>query len=61
MAGSNASAVSIEWTMYEVLRNTAVLKNLQDELECVVGLDRMVQENDLPSLIQFTSCGEINA
>ena len=60
-AGSDASAASIEWTMSEVLRNTAVLKKLQDELERVVGLERMVQESDLPSLIHFTSCGERNA
>ena len=61
LTGSDVSAASIEWTMSEVLRNTPVLKKLQDELERVVGLDRMVQESDLPSLIHFTRCGERNA
>ena len=51
LAGSDASAASIEWTMSEVLRNPQVQKKLQNELEHVVGLERMVQESDLPSLI----------
>ena len=50
-AGSAASAATIEWAMSEVLINPQVLKKLQNELEHVVGLKRMVQESDLPSLI----------
>ena len=51
LTGSDASAASIEWTMSEVLRNPQVQKKLQNELEHVVGLERMVQESDLPSLV----------
>ena len=49
--GSDVTAASIEWTMSEVLRNPQVQKKLQNELEHVVRLERMVQESDLPSLI----------
>nr|ABR17055.1 unknown [Picea sitchensis] len=49
-AGSDASAASIEWTMSELLRKPPVLKKVQNELEHVVGFERMVQESDLPSL-----------
>lgn len=41
----------IEWTMSEALRNPPVMKKLQDELERVVGLGRMVCESDLPHLV----------
>ncbi|XP_054793594.1 cytochrome P450 71AU50-like [Prosopis cineraria] len=44
------SAVAIEWTLSELLRNPRVMKNLQDELETVVGMNRMVQETDLSKL-----------
>lgn len=50
-AGSDSSSASIEWAMSELLRNPPVLKKLQDELECVVGIDRMVDESDLPCLV----------
>eukprot|EP00253_Pinus_taeda_P013809 PITA_13809 len=41
----------IEWAMSEALRNPTVMKKLQDELERVVGLERMVGESDLPQLV----------
>nr|ABR18060.1 unknown [Picea sitchensis] len=50
-AGTDTSSIGIEWAMSEVLRNPPVLKKLQDELERVVGMGRMVQESDLPSLV----------
>jgi len=50
-AGSDTSSASIEWALSQVLRNPPVLKKVQDELERVVGLGRMVQESDLPSLV----------
>eukprot|EP00253_Pinus_taeda_P036263 PITA_36263 len=51
VAGMDTSSTSIEWAMSEVLRNPKVLQKLQDELERVVGMDRMVRESDLPRLI----------
>eukprot|EP00253_Pinus_taeda_P025080 PITA_25080 len=51
LAGSDTSQTIIEWAMSEALRNPSVLKKLQDELERVVGLGRMVRESDLPRLV----------
>eukprot|EP00253_Pinus_taeda_P030455 PITA_30455 len=50
-AGSDTSSTSIAWAISELLRNPPVMKKLQDELERVVGMGRMVQESDLPRLI----------
>eukprot|EP00253_Pinus_taeda_P002018 PITA_02018 len=40
-AGTDTSSIAIEWGMSEVLRNPPVLKKLQEELERVVGMERM--------------------
>jgi cytochrome P450 len=50
-AGTDTSSTSIEWAMSELLRNPPLLKKVQDELERVVGMGRMVRESDLPSLL----------
>jgi len=50
-AGSDTSSATIEWAMSELLRNPPVLKKLQNELEHVVGFERMVHESDLPGLV----------
>lgn len=47
----DTSSTSIEWAMSEVLRNPEVLQKVQDELERIVGMDRMVRESDLPRLV----------
>lgn len=49
-AGTDTSSTTILWAMSELLRNPPLLKKVQDELERVVGMERMVLESDLPSL-----------
>lgn len=44
------TALTIDWTLCELLRDSRVMKNLQDELENVVGMDRMVEEVDISKL-----------
>ena len=44
------SSTVIEWVLSELLRNPRVMKNLQDELDNVVGMKRMVEEADLAKL-----------
>ena len=44
------AAVSVEWALSEILRNPKVMKNLQNELEAVIGMNRMVEETDLSKL-----------
>lgn len=51
LGGSDTAPTIIEWAMSEALINPPVMKKLQDELERVVGLDRMVCESDLPQLV----------
>ncbi|WCJ35807.1 Cytochrome P450 CYP736A12 [Euphorbia peplus] len=50
IGGFETSASSIEWTFSELIRNPRVMTCLQEELQNVVGLDRIVEESDLPQL-----------
>eukprot|EP01018_Ginkgo_biloba_P008242 Gb_16677 [translate_table: standard] len=49
-AGTDTSSATLEWAMSELLLNPSMMKKVQDELESVVGLNRMVEESDLPQL-----------
>lgn len=49
-AGSDAPSTALEWAMSELLRRPLVMEKAQEELEKVVGLNRMVSESDLPNL-----------
>ncbi|CAA7401252.1 unnamed protein product [Spirodela intermedia] len=49
-AGSDSSAITVEWTLSELLTHPRVMRKLQQELEEAVGMDRMVEEEDLPKL-----------
>ncbi|XP_022132547.1 cytochrome P450 CYP736A12-like [Momordica charantia] len=49
-AAMDTSATVIGWAMSELIKHSDVMKKMQDELEKVVGLDRMVEESDLESL-----------
>ncbi|KAK4364176.1 hypothetical protein RND71_015534 [Anisodus tanguticus] len=46
-AATDTSAVTNEWAMAEVIKHPRVLKKIQEELDIVVGSDRMVTESDL--------------
>ncbi|CAN6717540.1 unnamed protein product [Malus baccata var. baccata] len=41
---------AIVWILAELLRHPKIMKRLQKELQSVVGMDRMVEESDLPKL-----------
>ncbi|XP_028800131.1 cytochrome P450 CYP736A12-like [Neltuma alba] len=47
---TDTSIVVIEWALSELLRHPRVMKNLQNELQNVVGMTRMVEESDLAKL-----------
>ncbi|CAH9095362.1 unnamed protein product, partial [Cuscuta europaea] len=49
-AATDTSAVTNEWAMAEVIKRPRILKKIQEELDSVVGQDRMVSESDLPHL-----------
>eukprot|EP01018_Ginkgo_biloba_P006613 Gb_10643 [translate_table: standard] len=49
-AGTDTSSATLEWAMSELLLNPSMMKKAQDELQSVVGLNRLVEESDLPQL-----------
>jgi laurate 7-monooxygenase len=49
-AATDTSSVTNEWVMAEVIKNPRVLRRIQEELDSVIGCDRMVAESDLPHL-----------
>ena len=48
--GTDTSSTTIEWGMRELMLHRDILKRAQDELDLVVGADRVVQESDIPNL-----------
>ena len=51
MAGSmDTSATTIEWALSELIKHPPMMKKVINELEKVVGMERMVEESDLESL-----------
>lgn len=49
-AATDTSAVTNEWAMAEVIKHPRVMQKVQEELDSVIGHDRMVTESDLPHL-----------
>ncbi|XP_016514159.2 cytochrome P450 CYP736A12-like, partial [Nicotiana tabacum] len=50
VAAIDTSHTWIEWVFAEIVKHSRVMNKLQEELISVVGLDRMVEEQDLPKL-----------
>ncbi|XP_047153309.1 isoflavone 2'-hydroxylase-like [Vigna umbellata] len=49
-AGTDSSAVTLEWSLSNLLNQPEVLKKARDELDSKVGQERLVKESDLPNL-----------
>ena len=47
----DTSAITIEWLLSELFRHPRVMRQLQEELENVIGMERMVEEVDLANLV----------
>ncbi|KAH7512430.1 3,9-dihydroxypterocarpan 6A-monooxygenase [Ziziphus jujuba] len=50
MAGTDTSSTAMQWAMGELINRPQVLKKLRDEINSVVGPDRLVKESDVPNL-----------
>jgi len=50
VAGTETTSSIVEWAIAELIRHPDVLKRAQEELDAVVGRDRLVSESDLPQL-----------
>jgi cytochrome P450 len=49
-AGTNTTASTIEWALTELSRHPQFAKKAREELDDVVGLERVVDESDIPQL-----------
>lgn len=49
-AGSDTSAGTMEWVMALLINHPQVLKKAQNEIDKVIGNDRLVDESDIPNL-----------
>jgi flavonoid 3'-monooxygenase len=49
-AGTDTTASTIEWALAELLRHPQFAKKAREELDDVVGLERVVNESDIPRL-----------
>nr|AGC29948.1 CYP75B65 [Sinopodophyllum hexandrum] len=52
-AGTDTSSSTVEWAISELVRNPKLLAQAQEELDRVVGRDRLVSESDLSQLTFF--------
>ncbi|CAN6312679.1 unnamed protein product [Urochloa humidicola] len=50
LGGSDTSSVTIEWAMSEFLRNPDALTKATEELDRIIGRERLVTEQDIPNL-----------
>nr|AFR34030.1 cytochrome p450 BCMA2 [Boechera stricta]AFR34032.1 cytochrome P450 BCMA2 [Boechera stricta] len=56
IAAIDNPANNMEWTLAEMLKNPEILRKALEELEEVVGKDRLVQESDIPNLNYLKAC-----
>ncbi|KAJ6830775.1 flavonoid 3'-monooxygenase-like [Iris pallida] len=49
-AGTDTSSSTVEWALAELIHHPDILKKAQEELDSVVGRNRLVLESDLPKL-----------
>ncbi|KAK6153452.1 hypothetical protein DH2020_013091 [Rehmannia glutinosa] len=50
VAGTDTTSVTVEWAIAELIRNRKILSQAQQELDSIVGKDRLVTESDLAQL-----------
>ncbi|XP_061363513.1 beta-amyrin 24-hydroxylase [Gastrolobium bilobum] len=50
IAGTNGPASVLEWSLAELIRNPHVFKKAREEIDSVVGKERLVRESDIPNL-----------
>ncbi|KAK1268125.1 Cytochrome P450 71B34 [Acorus gramineus] len=50
VGGIDTALSTVEWIMSELLKHPKVMKKLREEIRSTIGLDRLVNESDLPKL-----------
>lgn len=49
-AGTDTSAITIEWALAELINHPAIFQKARDEIDKVIGNNRLVEESDIPNL-----------
>jgi 5-O-(4-coumaroyl)-D-quinate 3'-monooxygenase len=49
-AGMDTTAITVEWTMAELIKNPRVQQKAQEELDRVIGFERVLTESDFSNL-----------
>ncbi|KAI3471556.1 hypothetical protein Pfo_028206 [Paulownia fortunei] len=49
-AGTDASAITVEWALAELINHPNILQNAVQEIDTVIGNTRLVEESDIPNL-----------
>ncbi|OWM67192.1 cytochrome P450 93A3-like [Punica granatum] len=49
-AGTDTSSITVEWALAELINNPEVMEKAREEIELVVGKNRVVAESDIPNL-----------
>ncbi|KAH6812869.1 hypothetical protein C2S51_021887 [Perilla frutescens var. frutescens] len=49
-AGTDTSAITVEWALAELINHPNILQNAVEEIDSVIGKDRLVEESDIMSL-----------
>nr|XP_043606844.1 cytochrome P450 93A3-like [Erigeron canadensis] len=50
VAGTDTTSLTTEWALSELINHPKVLQKAKEEIDRVVGKDRLLQESDLPNL-----------
>ncbi|KAK3436880.1 hypothetical protein EUGRSUZ_E03537 [Eucalyptus grandis] len=57
MAAVDNPSNAVEWAMAEVINRPELLNKAKEEIDRVVGKERLVQESDIPQLNYIKACG----
>ncbi|KAJ8638067.1 hypothetical protein MRB53_012334 [Persea americana] len=49
-AGTDTSAITAEWALAELINHPNIFKKAREEIDAVVGKERLVEESDIPNL-----------
>lgn len=58
MASTDNPANCVEWTMAELMSQPELLQKAMEEMDSVVGKDRLVEESDMPNLHFLKACAK---
>ncbi|KAK9290347.1 hypothetical protein L1049_008514 [Liquidambar formosana] len=50
LAGTDTSSVAMQWAMAELINHPQAFKKLREEIDSIVGSNRLVKESDVPNL-----------